>query len=130
MIDPIALEIGPIQLHWYGIIIATAVLVAALVTWLIVRSGILDTVERRIAERRRNLRAFVVSLVFVVASTLLTLPWTLYADYFREKSYGRTSQPLGDWLGQTALAASMHSHVVAVAAWRLLGKNFHFHLLN
>ena len=31
MIDPIALEIGPIQLHWYGIIIATAVLVAALV---------------------------------------------------------------------------------------------------
>ncbi len=30
MIDPIALRIGPLQLHWYGIIIATAVLVAAL----------------------------------------------------------------------------------------------------
>ena len=29
MIDPVALELGPIQLHWYGIIIATAVLVAA-----------------------------------------------------------------------------------------------------
>ena len=30
MIDPIAVQIGPFQLHWYGIIIATAVLVAAL----------------------------------------------------------------------------------------------------
>ena len=30
MIDPIAVQIGPLQLHWHGIIIATAVLVAAL----------------------------------------------------------------------------------------------------
>ena len=29
MIDPVAFELGPLQLHWYGIIIATAVLVAA-----------------------------------------------------------------------------------------------------
>ncbi len=29
MIDPVAFEIGPIQLHWYGIIIASAVLIAA-----------------------------------------------------------------------------------------------------
>jgi phosphatidylglycerol:prolipoprotein diacylglycerol transferase len=30
VIDPVALEIGPLQLHWYGIIIASAVLIAAL----------------------------------------------------------------------------------------------------
>jgi phosphatidylglycerol:prolipoprotein diacylglycerol transferase len=30
MIDPVAIEIGPLQLHWYGIIIATAILVAGL----------------------------------------------------------------------------------------------------
>ncbi|MGH2357843.1 MAG: prolipoprotein diacylglyceryl transferase [Candidatus Limnocylindria bacterium] len=30
MIDPVALEIGPLQLHWYGIIIAAAVLVSAM----------------------------------------------------------------------------------------------------
>lgn len=29
MIDPIAISIGPVQVHWYGIIIAVAVLVAA-----------------------------------------------------------------------------------------------------
>lgn len=31
MIDPVAVQIGPFQLHWYGIIIASAVLIAALV---------------------------------------------------------------------------------------------------
>lgn len=30
MIDPVAFELGPLQLHWYGIIIASAVLIAAL----------------------------------------------------------------------------------------------------
>lgn len=30
MIDPVAFEIGPVQLHWYGIIIASAVLIAGL----------------------------------------------------------------------------------------------------
>jgi STE24 endopeptidase len=81
-----------------------ALLVAAVVTWLIVRSKMLDRLESKIAERRKNLRAFTVSLVFLVVSTVLTLPWTLYESYFREKSYGRTSQPLGDFLGQAALS--------------------------
>ena len=79
-------------------------LVAALVTWLIVRSGVLDRLESKIAERRRNLRAFLVSLVFLIVSAVLTLPWTLYSTYFREKAYGRTSQPLGDWLTQHGIA--------------------------
>ena len=78
-------------------------LVAALVTWLIVKSGMLDRLSNRIAERRSNLRAFAIGLAFFLVSAVLTLPWTLYADYFREKSYGRTSQPLGDYLGQLTL---------------------------
>jgi STE24 endopeptidase len=82
-----------------------ALLVAAVVTWLIVRSGLLDRLEGKFAERRRNLKAFVVSAVFLILSTILTLPWSLYADYFREKGYGRTSQPLGDFLMQGGIAA-------------------------
>jgi STE24 endopeptidase len=87
--------------------------VAAVVTWLIVRSGILDRLEGKIAERRRNLRAFMISLVFFIVSTVLTLPWTLYAAYFREKAYGRTSQPLGDFLGQLTLSTVIVSLVGA-----------------
>jgi STE24 endopeptidase len=91
-----------------------AVIVAALVTWLIVKSGVLDKLDAKFAERRLNLRAFVIALVYFVVSAVLTLPWTLYADYFREKSYGRTSQPLGDFLGQAALAATIGSLLTAL----------------
>jgi STE24 endopeptidase len=80
-----------------------ALLVAAVVTWLIVKSGMLDKVDAKFAEKRRNLRAFVISLVFFIVTAILTLPWTLYSDYFREKNYGRTSQPLGDYLFQNGL---------------------------
>ena len=88
--------------------------VAAIVTWLIVRSGLLDRLEAKIAEKRRNLRAFVVSLVFFIVSAILTLPWDIYASWWREKSYGRTSQPIGDWLGQSALAAVITSVIAAI----------------
>jgi STE24 endopeptidase len=88
--------------------------VAATVTWLIVRSGILDRLDKRIAEPRKNLRAFAVSLVFFLVSALLTLPWSLYSSYFREKGYGRTSQPLGDFLFQSTLAAVIGALLLSV----------------
>jgi STE24 endopeptidase len=88
--------------------------VAAIVTWLIVRAGILDRLDKRIAERRNNLRAFAVSLVFFLVSALLTLPWSLYSSYFREKGYGRTSQPLGDFLFQSTLAAVIGALLLSI----------------
>jgi STE24 endopeptidase len=89
-------------------------LVAAVVTWLIVRSGVLDRVETGIAERRKNLRALVVSAVYLLVSAILTLPWTIYASWWREKSYGRTSQPLGDFLWQNGLATLISIIVTAL----------------
>jgi STE24 endopeptidase len=89
-------------------------LVAAIVTLLIVRSGLLDRFAQKIADRRKNLRAFLISLVFFLLSAVLTLPWTLYETYFREKQYGRTSQPLADFLGQFALSTLITSVITAV----------------
>jgi len=91
-----------------------ALVVAAIVTWLIVRSGVLNKLEGKFAERRKNVRALIVGFVFFIISTILTLPWTLYADYFREKGYGRTSQPLGDFLMQGAIAALITAVVSAL----------------
>jgi STE24 endopeptidase len=91
-----------------------ALVVTAVATWLIVRSGILDAVERRIAERRRNMRVFVVAVVYFIVSSVLSLPWDIYADWWREKAYGRTSQPLGDHLLQSALATVISALLVAV----------------
>ncbi|MEO6225331.1 MAG: M48 family metallopeptidase [Sphingomicrobium sp.] len=88
--------------------------VAALVTWLIVRSGVLDRVAALLPERRRNLRVLVVAFAYLIISELLSLPWALYAGWWREKAYGRTAQPLGDYLGQAALATAISSVVMAV----------------
>lgn len=120
-------SLGPAALqkaHDYTVgkewMILWAFLVGALVTWLIVRSGVLDKIDARLG-RRRNLAAFVVTLVFTLISTILTLPWALYADYFRQKAYGLTSQPLGDYLSQqilmTAIAAVLAGLLLTAVYW-------------
>jgi STE24 endopeptidase len=79
-----------------------ALLVAAAVTALIVKWAILDRISAKVPGRS-NLQAFLVATVYFLVSAVLALPWTLYEDYLREKSYGRTSQPLADYLGQLGL---------------------------
>ena len=86
--------------HW---LLLWGLVVSAIVTWIIVRTGVLDRVAARFAGRGPNLRAFLVSAVFFLVSALITLPWSLYEDWWRERGYGRTSQPLGDYLGQGAI---------------------------
>jgi STE24 endopeptidase len=93
-----------------------SLLISAIVTWLIVRSGILDRLASKIPERRRNLRAFVIALIYLIVSTILSLPWDIYGSWWREKSYGRTSQGLGDFLFQGALLSLISSVLVAVFA--------------
>ena len=88
--------------------------VSALVTWLIVRWGLLDRLEKRIPERRRALRAFVIAAVYSLIFALLQSPWMLYADWWRETAYGRTSQPLGDFLGQQMIALLISTVIVAL----------------
>jgi STE24 endopeptidase len=91
-----------------------ALIVAAVVTWLIVRSGILDRLEARISAKWRNARAFVVALVYFIVSAILTLPWTVYSDWWREKQYGRTGQPFSDWLLQFGIATLVTALVAAI----------------
>jgi STE24 endopeptidase len=97
--------------HW---LILWGLAVSAIVTLIIVRSGALDRISARIGERRRALRAFVISVIFFLASALLSLPWSIYEGWWREKSYARTNQPLGDFLGQAALSTLISSIVAAL----------------
>jgi STE24 endopeptidase len=83
--------------------------VAAIVTWLIIRSGILDRLQTRLGDRRRNAAAFAVAFVALLLSAILTLPWSIYADWWREQSYGRTSQPFLDWLMQLGIGTLLTS---------------------
>jgi STE24 endopeptidase len=87
--------------HW---LLLWGLLVTAAWVWIVVRWGVLERLSRRLSARGPNLRAFLVSATCLLLAAVLTLPWDLYADWWRETSYGRTSQPLGDYLVQGSIA--------------------------
>jgi len=97
--------------HW---LLLWGLAVGGVVTWLIVRWGILDRVAARLSRRGPNSRAFLVAAVFFVTSALITLPWSLYEEWWRERGYGRTSQPLADFLKQDAIGIALSALIGAL----------------
>jgi STE24 endopeptidase len=96
--------------HW---LLLWGVVVGAIVAALIVRSGVLERVDRRLARRGWRLRAFVVGVVYFLVAAALSTPWMLYESWWRERAYGRTAQPLGDFLGQALLSTAISSVLAA-----------------
>ena len=86
--------------HW---LLFWGVVVSAVVTWVIVRTGVLDKLSTKLANRGFALRTFLITTVFALLSALLTLPYSIYSGWWRERAYGLSSQPLGDYLGQSAI---------------------------
>lgn len=90
--------------HWlllWGLVATIAV------AWLIVRSGLLERIDVRLGKRGPNARAFLVSAVYFVLAGVFSLPWSMYEGWWRESSYGRSSQPFADALGQSLLGISI-----------------------
>ncbi len=99
--------------HW---LILAGLIVSAIMTWLVVRSGVLDTVFTKLEKRGQNLRVFVVGAVYFVVSSLITLPYAIYTDWWRQGQYGLTSQPLGDFLAQGAIGLVLSAILGAIFA--------------
>ena len=95
--------------HW---LILWGLVVSGLVTWIIVRSGVLDKVAARLDNRFA--RNALTAAVFVLLSTVLTLPWSLYTDWWREVQYDQSSQPLGDFLAQGAIGLVVSAILTAL----------------
>lgn len=90
--------------HW---LMLGGLVVAGIVTAIIVRLRILDRLDARLATRGRALRDFGLFAVFFLVSALLALPWSIYSEWWRERGYGRTSQPLSDYLGQSSISLAI-----------------------
>lgn len=88
--------------HW---LLLWGALITVLVGWLVLRSGLLVRLRARIEARKARpwLTAAAVLALYSLIETLLTLPWTIYSDWWRETSYGLTSQPLGGYLAELTL---------------------------
>ena len=92
--------------HWMQL---WALLASAVVTFVIVRLGILDKVSAKLDNRGWGLRTWLVGVTFFLASAIIGLPWSIYQNWGFEKSYGRTSQPLADFLMQDAIGTVITS---------------------
>ncbi|HWU15740.1 MAG TPA: M48 family metallopeptidase [Caulobacter sp.] len=92
--------------HW---LLLWGFLVSALVSFLIVRWGVLAALRRRLERRKPRpvLVSFVVGIVYLLIDSVLSLPWSIYADWWRQKQYGLTSQAFTGWLGEQAISTAI-----------------------
>ena len=85
--------------HW---LLLWGALVSILVSWIVIRSGVLVRVRGGV-EKTRPRPWLAVAAVVVVDSLiegLLSIPWDAYAHWWREKSYGLTSRAFAGWLAE------------------------------
>ena len=97
--------------HW---LILWGLVVSVLASIIIVRGNLLARLDAWMQGKGSKRRAFVLSAGTFVLMSLLTLPWDLYAGWWRERSYGRSSQPIGDFLGQGTLSMLISSLIAAL----------------
>jgi len=92
--------------HW---LLLWGAIVGIVVAWIIIRTGVLSGIRDRLERHRKrpNLVALVVGVVWLLMGFVLTLPWAIYQNWWREKQYGLTEQPLAGWLGEAVLSTAI-----------------------
>lgn len=92
--------------HW---LLLWGVLVSIAVAWVIIRTGWLSAIRDRLERRRPRpkLVSLVVGVVYLLTSFVLTLPWAIYQNWWREKAYGLTEQPLMGWLTEALMGTAI-----------------------
>ena len=92
--------------HW---LLLWGAIVAIVVSWLIIRTGLLSGIRDRLERRRRRpkLVSLVVGVVYLLLSFVLTLPGAIYESWWRETQYGLTSQPLAGWLTEALMGTAI-----------------------
>jgi len=110
--------------HW---LLLWGFVVAVLVSFLIVRSGVLVGLRRRIEKRKPRpvLVSFAVGVAYLLIDWLLSLPWSVYSNWWREKSYGLTSQAFLGWLGEGVMSiviSAIFTGLFMVALYALIRK--------
>ena len=76
--------------------------IAVLADWLLLRLRLThrlrDFAERR--TRRPWLVTWITALGYIVLGSILTLPWAIYTDFFREAQYGLMNSSFSQWAGE------------------------------
>lgn len=100
-------------------------LVAILVDWLLLRFR-LSAAFRNLGERasrRPWLVTWITALLYTAVGWLITLPWTIYTGFVRERQYDLLSQGFGAWFGEQAISLAISlvmAPIVIVAIYALI----------
>ena len=88
--------------HW---ILLWSAVVSVAIAWAVLRSGVLVRLRDRLERSGPKPWRVSVAVVFVygLIEAAVGLPWSIYAGWWREKSYGLTSQAFSGWLSEWAL---------------------------
>jgi STE24 endopeptidase len=87
--------------HW---LLLWGLLISAFTTWLFVKFEILEKLDQLLKNRSAWQKSWVISGAYLFLSSLLMLPWTIYADWWREASYDKTQQSISDFLTQGSIS--------------------------
>ncbi len=84
-------------------------LISLLAYWLILHAGVLTRLRARLERTRLHpwRAAAACAAAFIVLDWLLELPWSIYARWWREKSYGLTSQPFSGWFTEGLISLAI-----------------------
>ncbi|OAN66586.1 M48 family metalloprotease [Sphingomonas sp. TDK1] len=90
--------------HW---LVLWGWLFSILVPIVILRTGLMRRIAVTAAgpKDRKNRAVFAVAATFFLLHWALLLPWSAYADWWRERSYGITSIAGGAWFAQSLIGA-------------------------
>lgn len=103
--------------HW---LILAGLVVSALVTLIIVRCRVLESLHDKLApydkraKRRPNLIVLALGVTTAALSSVIALPYDIYTGWWRETQYNRTSQPLGDYLAQDVIIMALSAIALAL----------------
>jgi STE24 endopeptidase len=83
---------------------------------LILLSGWARRLRDRIAPPGRQgfFRSFLFGAVFLLLTWVLTLPLTIYENFFREHQYGSSNQSFGGWFGEQLIGLVMFVAIASV----------------
>lgn len=77
-------------------------LVGVAVDWFLLRSRLMASF-RTLGERvgkRRWIATLIAGFLYLLVGWIITLPWTIYTDFLRERKYDLMSLPFGAWFGE------------------------------
>jgi Zn-dependent protease with chaperone function len=88
---------------------AWSTLIVVAIAWLLLRLRFAVRLRDWAAARGRGpfMQSLIVAVGFLFALAVLTLPWALYTDYFREHEYGMSNYTMGGFLGEWAINAAL-----------------------